>query len=115
LQLSAFVCVPIEHDEGTHSVPIAKSAQEAFPLQTPVVPQVEAACVAQSLSGSVPTVTGAHVPFVPPVLAFVHASQVALHAVLQQTPSAQKLLEHSFVPAQICPLVFFGTHAEPLQ
>jgi hypothetical protein len=47
---------------------------------------------------SIPTATFAHVPMLP---AMLHALQVSGHAVLQQTPSTQKLLKQSLAAAQV--------------
>ena len=64
-----------------------------------------------SASGSVFAVTAAQVPFVPPVFAAVHAWHVALHAVLQHTPSTQLPLAHAPHPATLQSLV--RLHAAP--
>jgi hypothetical protein len=60
-----------------------------------------------SFCGSDPFTIGPHVPFVPcPLRAAVHAWHVPPHAVLQQTPSTQKLLKHSAPAAQVCAFSF---------
>ncbi len=63
-----------------------------LPEQNPVLPQVETASVAHSLSGSWPAGIAVHVPTVPPRL---HFSQTPPHRVSQQTPSVQKPWAHS--------------------
>ena len=46
---------------------------------------------------------GPQTPLAWAVLAFEHAAQLPLHAVLQQTPSTQKPLEQSPLPTQAPP------------
>ncbi len=58
-----------------------------------------------------PLVFRVHVPLLPARLQALHCS---VQAALQQTPSAQKPVEHSTPDAQV-PLVFFGTQLVPLQ
>jgi hypothetical protein len=76
------------------------------PLHTPVVPQVDAAVAAHSLSGSCPAGTAAQEPTEPTRL---HRSQVAVHALLQQTPSVQKPLAHSVPETQAAPVTRLQT------
>lgn len=66
----------------------------------PVVPQVDAACTAHRLCGSGPVFTLLQVPAVPFRL---QARQAVLHALLQQTPSAQNMLPHSALAPQGAP------------
>ena len=56
-----------------------------------------------SLAASEPRDTGLQVPTLPTRL---HASHVPLHAVPQQTPSAQLPETHSLDPAQLLPVAF---------
>ena len=82
-----------------HSVAVAHTSPVTF-LHT----DAEQTCVpAHSLSGSVPFVMAAHVPFVPPVFAAEQAWQAPVHVELQQKPSTHAPLEHSA----------FAEHAAP--
>jgi hypothetical protein len=65
-----------------------------------------------SSAGSWPAGMAVHVPIAP---ARLQAWQTAPQAPLQQTPSLQLPLAHSFVPAQIAPLAFFATQAPAAQ
>jgi hypothetical protein len=70
-------------------VPLAYNWQAPVPLQKPLRWHVLAASAAHSLSGSVPVPIEPHVPSRPlPFLSVVHAWQVPVQAVSQQTPSA---------------------------
>jgi len=80
-------------------------------LHEPLVPQVDAADVPHSLSGSVPLLMFAQVPSVPPVFDATHAWQSPPQAVLQHTPSAQLPLAHWSAAAHVEPFPFFATHA----
>jgi hypothetical protein len=60
--------------------------------------------------GSVLGRTLPQVPFVPPVFDAAHATQVLAHVALQQKPSAQWALEHSWLPVASR---LSGPHAEP--
>ena len=60
----------------------------------PLLPQVDCASAAHSLSGSVPAVMPRQRPSAAPVLAFEQAMQRPLQALSQQRPSTQKLLVH---------------------
>ena len=90
-QVSAFVWTPAEQLDVLHDVPAGCKAQAPAPLQVPLVPHVDAACVAHSESGSIPSATIVHVPL---VMTMLHASQVPAQSLLQQTPSAQNPLRH---------------------
>ena len=63
--------LPLMHDAALQTVPTGKTAHELAPLHVPVVPHVEAACAAHSLSGSAPLAMGPHVPFASPVRAML--------------------------------------------
>jgi hypothetical protein len=52
---------------------------------------------------STPDARFEHVPMLPAIL---HAWHVVMHALLQQTPSAQNWLKHSLLAAQTCPCSF---------
>jgi len=81
-----------------------------------LVPHVDAACVAHSLSGSVPAPTGPQVPSMPaPFLAREHAWQSPVHAVAQHVPSTQKVLAHWFPAVHATPVAFLGVQVVPLQ
>jgi hypothetical protein len=79
-------------------------------LQKPSVPQVDAALIVHSLSGSVPLLIARHSPLPWPVFVLAHAWQLPAHADSQQKPSTQKPLVHSFDPPQAAPFPFSGTH-----
>jgi hypothetical protein len=115
LQVPAAVWLPVEQDAGLQTVPAAHSSQ-APPLHLPSVLHVDAGIAKQSPRGSsVPFVAAAHTPSVPPVSAAEHAWHAPVHAVSQQSPSAQKPLAHWSVALHAVPLVPFGTHALPEQ
>jgi hypothetical protein len=97
-----------------HTVPAAYIWHAPAPSHMPLFPQLAAPASLQSLSGSVPVVTGAQVPSVPPVFAAEHAMQVPVHAVLQQTPSTQLPFVHSALAEHVAPSACFGTQA-PLE
>ncbi len=88
------------------SVPAAASAQHP-PRRTP-----DNLAVAVGIGVGV---LGEQVPLLPPVSAAVQAWQVPLHAVSQQTPSAQWPVVQSVSAAQAVPLVSVGTQALLLQ
>jgi hypothetical protein len=72
-----------------------------LPSQKPVVPQLAAPAFAHVPVGSAPPPgTGVHAPA---VAARAHDRHVPVHAVLQQTPCAQKLEAHSLFSAQVAP------------
>src|SRR5689334_13204383 len=77
---------------AAHSVPAENSWQLAVPEHTPVLPQVAAASVAHSSSGSSPAGIGEHTPALP---ARLHFSQVPPQRASQHTPSAQMPVMHS--------------------
>ena len=73
---------------------------------------MDAAAVVHSLLGSVPAAIGPHVPFVPvPRSAALHATQMPLHAVLQQNPSMQLPDEHCAARVHAAPFVSSAVHA----
>jgi hypothetical protein len=97
-------------------VPCGWSWQAPVPLQTPVCPQLDAACVTHSLSGSTPSAIGPHTPSEPlPFLATVHAWQRPTHAVLQQTPSTQEPDAHCALFKHAPPFPRGGIHAPMTQ
>jgi hypothetical protein len=62
-----------------------------------------------------PSASGdSHCPFVVAPAAVEHAAQLPVHAALQQTLSAQKVLAHSCPPAQVAPGTFFSTQSPEL-
>jgi hypothetical protein len=79
----------------------------------PSKPQVDAAAATHAVStrGFVPATTKVHVPGEPAAAQVLHAS---VQAVLQQTPSTQKLLAQSVAHAHACPEAFFVAASPPL-
>src|SRR6185437_12180696 len=105
----ALVSVEPEHEGEPQRVPIGYFAHAPLPSQEPFVPQLGAPWSSHSPSGSVPAAMVPQVPSAPPpFLAAVHAWQVPVQAVSQQTPSAQKALWHSSAFAQAAPPVLMG-------
>jgi len=89
-----------------HSVAVAQTSPFTF-----LHVDAEHTCEpAHSLSGSVPLVIAAHVPFDPPVFAAEHAWHVVEHAELQQNPSTQNPLPHSAFCVHAPPITI-GAHA----
>ncbi|OGA71982.1 MAG: hypothetical protein A3G27_14495 [Betaproteobacteria bacterium RIFCSPLOWO2_12_FULL_66_14] len=80
---------PTTQEAAAQTVPDAYFWHAPEPLQTPVVPHVDAGCSAHSARGSAPAATFPHVPFAPLPVAIEHAWHVPSHVVSQQTPSAQ--------------------------
>ena len=107
LQQTPSVQKPDWHSEAIVQLdPSPSSPQAPIPLQ--------AAAPEHSASGSRPLETGEQVPFAAPFFAALQAEQRPVQAVLQQKPSAQKVLKHSALLAQGWP--FASTHLpEPLQ
>ena len=104
------VPVPLQVDGGcrvdavgqlaaTHCVPDARTAH-CPAAHWPVVPQVACAWTAHMPCGSAPLFTLVQMPFVAGKL---QAWQAVLHALLQQTPCAQKLLRHSLPAEHVAP------------
>jgi hypothetical protein len=105
-QVEAARCVPAVHEAATQMVPSAYLRQAPAPSQTPSVPQAEGPWSVQMLLGSLaPGATATHCPAVP---ASLHEKQLALQALSQHTPSAQKPERHSagLVTEQACPFGF---------
>jgi hypothetical protein len=91
---------PSWHEASAHTVPAAYRRQlgsAASPLH-PLLsnPQLAAPSSGHSLSGSVLSTTGAHVPSGSPVLSSMQASHEPVQLATQQTPSSvgQKPLSH---------------------
>ena len=84
-----------------------------LPSQWPVFPHEAAVPAAQPPAGSAtPDETAAQVPSgEDPVSALVHAWQVPVQALMQQTPLAQKPLVHWSVAVQACPFGRFAPQA----
>ena len=79
------VTAPPEQVVVPHAVLDGYSAHAPAPLHAPLVPQVELACWAHSLSGSSPVPMLAQTPLLPePFFAALHAWQSPAHAVSQQ-------------------------------
>ncbi len=83
------------------ATPATYFSQAPAPSQKPSFPQVEAPSSVQSFRGSVPTSAGMQVPTLPDEL---QVSQVPVQAVLQQTPSAQKVEAQSAPVLHACPI-----------
>jgi hypothetical protein len=90
------------HAPALHIIPDGTCAQAPFAPHKPVSPQGDAVHWLAG-TGAVPAFTLPHVPSAPPFSAAVHAWQVVLQAVLQQTPFAQLPLAHSAVFLQAWP------------
>jgi len=93
-------------------VPRGWSWQWPAPSQAPVCPHAELSFV-QSES-SFPFLTYAHVPSGWPVWALVQPWQVPLHAMAQQTPSAQTALAHWSEAVQAAPMAREPAHVPPI-
>jgi hypothetical protein len=84
-----------KHAELPAHVTPRSSLQALAPLHDPLT---------HSFAGSVAVMIGPHVPSVPwPLIAAVQASQVPAQALLQQTPSTQKLDKHAALLPHIAP------------
>jgi hypothetical protein len=108
------VAMPAAHVGAPHAVAEEYSRQAPLPLQKPSVPHDAAPRSAHWLFGSVPVATLPHTPFCPcPFAAALHAEQIPVQAVLQQTPSAQKPVAHSspLVHGEACASV--AVHVAP--
>jgi len=79
------------------------------PLQLPSWPQVDWAEAVHRESGA-PDLMKEQVPLTPPVFAAKQERQVPPQAVLQQSPSTQAPLVHSFPTPQVVPLPFLLVH-----
>jgi hypothetical protein len=80
------------------------------------VPHVDCACCAHWLFGSVPIATLPQAPSTPPpFFAAVHAWQVPVQALLQQTPSAQKPDAHCDAAAHALPFPSAGAQTPAVQ
>jgi hypothetical protein len=95
---------------GWQTVPARCLRQPPCPSQAPSRPQVATSEVGHALSsrGRSPDGRGAHVPAMPTRL---HALQASVHAVSQQTPSAQNPLRQSLPHVHACP---FATCIPPV-
>jgi hypothetical protein len=82
---------PSEHEPALHTVPATWLRQLPLPSQVPSRPQVDSSEARHSFAacGAPPAGTNVQMPGDPWTL---HAMQVPVHAVLQQTPSTQKPL-----------------------
>jgi hypothetical protein len=99
---SGWNVVPV-HDTGAPHVTVAPACWQAPLTQTPVLPQ---GGLAAQLGGSaVLSATFAQVPL--PLT--LHDWQAGQLEVMQQTPSTQLSLAHSFAATQVAPFAFFET------
>jgi hypothetical protein len=96
---------PVHDAPAPHVAVAAATWQPPEPLQAPVLPHGGAAAHCPAGAG-LPAATSVHVPTLP---ARLHAAHVPQDAALQQTPSVQKLLLHSWAPPQVAPAAFFAT------
>jgi hypothetical protein len=113
------VPLPSQNEAATALSPLQEGAahwvvggcmrQPPEPLQVPSRPQVLVGWAAQRASGS--TFPGGTLVQLPTDPGTLQLWQVAVQALLQQTPWAQKLLAHSSGRAQICPSPFFPQDA----
>ena len=103
LQTREGVYVEPVHDSSAQVMPAAHARHAPAPSHWPSRPQVDVASCAQSLSGSVPFVTGRQRPSARPVLAFTHAEQLPVHAASQQTVSTHEPLAQSAAAVQGAP------------
>ena len=89
-----------------HGVPEVKRRHAPAPSHVPSKPHVEASVARQPLAmrGFEPAEMTVHVPIEPEA---PHVLQDSVQAELQHRPSTQKLLEHSALHPQACPLAFF--------
>jgi hypothetical protein len=95
-----------------HAVPSANFWQAPAPSHLPLVPHVDAICVAQTPFGSVvPAATGAHAPALPATLHAWHEPQLAAP---QQTPSTQWAVPHWLFAVQASPCAIFATQLPPV-
>src|SRR5262249_29441916 len=106
------------HVPGPQAVPLGAYAQAPLPLQAPVWPQgwVARSSGGHPSRGSVPAMMAPQTPSVPaPWSAAVHAKQVPVHEVSQQTPSTQLLDWHQAVCWQGDPLESLSWHFPLMQ
>jgi hypothetical protein len=103
-----------EHDGAAHSAPSGCLVHCPEPLQTPVVPQVEAACTGQRGSALL-AVMGLHSPLAAEVSAGLHDRQAESQRSLQHTPWAEQTRPeaHSASPPQAAPLALATLHVRP--
>jgi hypothetical protein len=98
--------VPLQ-EAGPQLTLVAAWVQAPAPLQAPVFPQVPFA--AQRLCGSAVVLgTLVQVPGLPLTLQAWQVPQPSAAVVLQQTPSMQAPLLHSWLPRQTTPFVLTG-------
>jgi hypothetical protein len=93
------------HWPGLHIEPAGKRRQAPAPSQVPSKPQVETSLFVHPLAvrGANPAVIDEHVPT---EFCAAHVLHASVQAEPQQTPSAQKPLEHSPGQAHGCPTAF---------
>jgi hypothetical protein len=94
-----FSVVGLSHVGPTHCVPFVYFWQPPIPSQSPSVPQDMAPWVAHVdiVFGVAPAPSDPQMPFISPVCAFEHAWQPLPHALLQQKPSTQLPIWHSWL------------------
>jgi hypothetical protein len=96
------ITAPLPQAPGLQTAPATCLRQAPLPSHAPSSPQVDTSEVGHSLGvrGACPAGMTVQIPGDPCTL---QARQVSLHAVLQQTPSAQKPLWQSLLQAQVSP------------
>jgi hypothetical protein len=114
--------LPPMHDVGPQLVPLGAFAHDAVvpeltPLHAASWPQLLAVSRVQRLPGFEPAFAGPQVPPPVPLVLFAaaHASHVLLHALSQQTPSAQYPLVHWSLALHVVPRGAFPTQTPPVQ
>jgi hypothetical protein len=106
LQCDAGWNVEPAHDApAPHDTLAAASWQPPAPLQAPVLPHGGAAAHCPDGAG-LPAAMSVHLPALPARLQALH---VPHDAALQQTPSVQKSLLHSWAAPQVAPGAFLST------
>jgi hypothetical protein len=103
---AAAVAVPLEHVAARQLVEPPGYAHAAVFVPSQVPPHTPVPLQAVRVPCGVPE-TATQVPTLPLTS---QASHWLPQLVLQQTPSAQLLLEHSWSAPQVCATAFFGTH-----
>src|SRR5262245_52259022 len=102
------------HAVGPHETPCAYKRQAPAPSHWPSRLQgfmeSSAGVAVHSLSGSMPSLMGKHVPFAPPVLTAEQARQRPPHVLLQHTPSTQKPDWHCVADVHDPPFTWSGWH-----
>jgi hypothetical protein len=107
----------LQQTPSTHCAPMhSAGAAQAAPMGCLHAPASHTAVPGHSASGSRPDAMTPHVPSAPvPFSAALQALQSAPQALLQHTPSTQKLLVHSPASEHAAPFASFVHEPRPLQ